>query len=86
MTGRSLGSATTERCTGRTLAQSFDAKLPTTTDELANILAEEPETTLVAGATDVGLWINKDLRDIAPMDRIDEKTPSLHLSFINNII
>ena len=51
----------------RTLAQSVDAKLPTTTDELANILAEEPETTLIAGATDVGLWINKDMRDITPM-------------------
>ena len=51
----------------RTLAQSVDAKLPKTTEELANILAEDPETTLIAGATDVGLWINKDLRDIAPM-------------------
>ena len=51
----------------RTLAQYVDAKLPTTTDELADILAEDPETTLIAGATDVGLWINKDMRDIAPM-------------------
>jgi xanthine dehydrogenase small subunit len=51
----------------KTLAQSVDAKLPTTSDELANILAEEPETTLIAGATDVGLWINKDMRDIAPI-------------------
>ena len=51
----------------RTLAQSVDTKLPTTSDELANILAEEPETTLIAGATDVGLWINKDMRDIAPI-------------------
>ena len=50
----------------RTLEQSVDAKLPTTTDELANILADEPETTL-SGATDVELWINKDMGDIAPM-------------------
>ena len=57
----------------RTLAQSVDAILPTTTDGLANILAKEPETTLISGATDVGLWLNKDMRDIAP------------LAFIHNI-
>lgn len=50
-----------------TLAQSVDPKLPNTADELANILVSEPETTLIAGATDVGLWINKDMRNIAPM-------------------
>ena len=51
----------------KTLGQSLDASLPRTTDELANILAKKPETTLIAGATDVGLWINKDLRNIVPI-------------------
>jgi xanthine dehydrogenase small subunit len=57
-----------------------DAKLPTTTDELADILAEDPETTLIAGATDVGLWINKDLRDIAPMAFIHNITEMEHIA------
>ena len=62
------------------LAQSVDAKLPTTTDELADILAEDPETTLIAGATDIGLWINKDLRDIAPMAFIHNVTEMEHIA------
>jgi len=64
----------------KTLAQSVDAILPTTTDELANILAEDPETTLIAGATDVGLWVNKDLRDIAPMAFIHNIKEMEHLT------
>ena len=42
------------------------AVLPADTDDLADVLASEPTATVVAGATDVGVWINKDLRDIAP--------------------
>jgi xanthine dehydrogenase small subunit len=32
---------------------------PTTSDELARIMAAHPEATIVAGATDVGLWVTK---------------------------
>ena len=42
------------------------AVLPADTDDFADLLALEPEATVVAGATDVGVWINKELRDIAP--------------------
>ena len=35
---------------------------PTTVDALARLYARHPEATLVAGATDVGLWITKQLR------------------------
>ncbi len=41
--------------------------LPQTTDELARWYAAHPDATLVAGATDVGLWVTKDLRDLAPV-------------------
>jgi xanthine dehydrogenase small subunit len=41
--------------------------LPETGDALADLLMATPETTLVAGATDVGLWVTKGLRDIAPV-------------------
>ncbi|MCV2866169.1 xanthine dehydrogenase small subunit [Albidovulum sediminicola] len=37
---------------------------PATADELATWYEAHPEATLIAGATDVGLWVNKDLRDL----------------------
>jgi xanthine dehydrogenase small subunit len=40
--------------------------IPQTPDQLANTLAEHPDATIVAGATDVGLWVNKDHRAISP--------------------
>ncbi len=40
--------------------------VPADEDDLAELLASGPEATVVAGATDVGVWINKDMRDIAP--------------------
>ncbi|MEO1313274.1 MAG: FAD binding domain-containing protein, partial [Pseudomonadota bacterium] len=43
------------------------AFLPATLDSLASWYAENPEATLVAGATDVGLWITKDLRHLRPL-------------------
>ncbi len=42
------------------------AILPTDVDDLAEVLLEHPEATIVAGATDVGLWVTKFLRPIGP--------------------
>lgn len=39
---------------------------PKTSDELAQLYAQNPEATLVAGATDVGLWVTKQFRPITP--------------------
>src|SRR6056297_2671978 len=36
---------------------------PRTTDELAQLYAAHPQATLIAGATDVGLWVTKQLCD-----------------------
>ena len=47
---------------------------PTTTDELANLLRDYPDATLVAGGTDVGLWVTKQhqkLDQIISLERID---------------
>ncbi len=44
-----------------------DAFTPTTTDDLATWYAANPDATLIAGATDVGLWVTKQLRDLAPV-------------------
>ncbi len=38
--------------------------LPADVDDLAAILLQYPEATLVAGATDVGLWVTKFMRDL----------------------
>ena len=62
------------------------AVIPADTDDLAQILSENPKATLVAGATDVGLWVTKFLRDISPavfighlMKDIQVKDGALHL-------
>ncbi|MCB1362686.1 MAG: xanthine dehydrogenase small subunit [Rhodobacteraceae bacterium] len=41
-----------------------DAYRPQDGDELAALYAAHPDATLVAGATDVGLWVTKGLRDL----------------------
>ena len=40
---------------------------PRDSDELANWYLANPDATLIAGATDVGLWVTKQLRDLAPV-------------------
>ncbi|HEX8062867.1 MAG TPA: xanthine dehydrogenase small subunit [Allosphingosinicella sp.] len=54
---------------------------PRTSDALATLLAGHPEARIVAGATDVGLWVTKGLRDlgtvifigdVADLKRIEE--------------
>ncbi|MGX0903968.1 xanthine dehydrogenase small subunit [Roseovarius sp. MBR-79] len=42
------------------------AVLPADVDDLAECLLEHPGATIVAGATDVGLWVTKFLRPIGP--------------------
>ncbi|MEF9602636.1 FAD binding domain-containing protein, partial [Paracoccus sp. PXZ] len=42
------------------------AILPADAADLAQVLAENPNATIVAGATDVGLWVTKFLRNISP--------------------
>lgn len=41
--------------------------LPANVDDLAVVLEENPGATIVAGATDVGLWVTKLMRDISPV-------------------
>ena len=42
------------------------AIIPADTDDLAAVLEEHPQATIVARATDVGLWVTKCMRDISP--------------------
>ncbi|PRY23808.1 xanthine dehydrogenase small subunit [Aliiruegeria haliotis] len=47
--------------------EEAEVALPTSSDELATWYEANPEATLVAGATDVGLWVTKQLRDLSPV-------------------
>ncbi|WP_331375956.1 xanthine dehydrogenase small subunit [Sinorhizobium chiapasense] len=44
--------------------------LPASADDFAAILEADPKATIVAGSTDVGLWVTKFMRDIAPVVHI----------------
>jgi xanthine dehydrogenase small subunit len=41
--------------------------LPASLDDFASLYAAEPHATVVAGSTDVGLWVTKQMRDISPV-------------------
>lgn len=45
-------------------ADDGPAYAPTSSDELAAVYAANPDATIIAGATDVGLWVTKQLRDL----------------------
>ena len=45
--------------------RSFNA--PATTEALAELVAAHPQATLVAGATDVGLWVTKGMKRLDPV-------------------
>ena len=44
-----------------------NAALPRSADELAAWYEAHPDGTLIGGATDVGLWVTKQLRDLGPI-------------------
>ena len=41
--------------------------VPADVDDFAKLLEAEPTATVVAGSTDVGLWVTKHMRDISPV-------------------
>lgn len=68
--------------------ETGDPFLPASSDELATWYAAHPEATLIGGATDVGLWITKELRDLHPvaflsgiaeMKRIEVTDDAIHI-------
>jgi xanthine dehydrogenase small subunit len=61
---------------------------PASLDALCRLLAEHPDATIVAGATDVGLWVTKQLRDlpkivwlgrVAGLDAIEETAAGVRI-------
>ena len=49
-----------------------DLHAPRTLDELAEAYAAAPDSLLLAGATDIGLWVTKELRELPPMIYLGE--------------
>ncbi len=54
--------------------------VPRSADALARVLAAEPTATIVAGSTDVGLWVTKQMRELDPVIFIN------HLTELQSII
>ncbi|WGW05065.1 xanthine dehydrogenase small subunit [Tropicibacter oceani] len=61
---------------------------PETLEELAELSARHPKATLVAGATDVGLWVTKQMRDLGeviflnrcrPLQQIEDAGTTLRI-------
>ncbi|MDA7415302.1 xanthine dehydrogenase small subunit [Xenophilus arseniciresistens] len=45
---------------------------PRTLDELASLRLQHPEARLLAGSTDIGLWVNKQFRDVGDLIHVGE--------------
>ncbi|MEM1076056.1 MAG: xanthine dehydrogenase small subunit [Pseudomonadota bacterium] len=56
------------------------AILPSSLNDFAACLVENPEATVIAGATDVGLWVTKFLRPISPAIFTDHLTELRHIA------
>ena len=41
--------------------------LPASVDDFAQVLENDPDETIVAGSTDVGIWVTKFMREIGPV-------------------
>ncbi|WP_296420050.1 xanthine dehydrogenase small subunit [Pseudooctadecabacter sp.] len=70
------------------LAKKTQIPAPETSDALADWYMTHPEGTLIAGATDVGLWVTKDFRDLGDvaflnrctdLQQIDDQGDSLRI-------
>jgi xanthine dehydrogenase small subunit len=54
--------------------QGETVAMPTSADALADWYGAHPDATLIAGATDVGLWVTKNLRELAPVAFLNQCT------------
>jgi xanthine dehydrogenase small subunit len=52
---------------------------PQSSDELAAWYIQNPDATLIAGATDVGLWVTKDFRDLGQVAFLGAATDLQHI-------
>ena len=62
------------------------AVLPSSVDDFADVYAAHPDATIVAGATDVGLWVTKFMRDISPAIFVDHLRDMSQIDISDNKI
>lgn len=60
--------------------------VPANADDFAAVLDKEPSATVVAGSTDVGLWVTKHMRDISPVIFIGNLEGLCAISEDNDVI
>ncbi len=73
------GATETDHAVGSEGADVPPAFCPTSSDELAEWYLAHPDATLIAGATDVGLWVTKNLRDLSPVAFLNRVTDLQHI-------
>ena len=54
---------------------------PSSSDDLAEWYLKNPQATLIAGATDVGLWVTKQMRDLGPVAFLNGATDLQQIEF-----
>ena len=54
---------------------------PISSDDLADWYVVNPQATLIAGATDVGLWVTKQMRDLGPVAFLNGATDLQQIEF-----
>ncbi|MBC3916561.1 xanthine dehydrogenase small subunit [Undibacterium sp. CY18W] len=64
--------------------QTFYA--PRTLQQLAQVRAEQPQATILAGSTDVGLWVTKQMRDLGNIIYVREVDELQHISEVNGML
>jgi xanthine dehydrogenase small subunit len=61
-------------------------RAPRTVDELASALLSEPDALILAGGTDVGLWVTKHLRDLPTLIYIGDVAELNHITRIDGTL
>ena len=68
-----------ERPEPQALQSRDDIFCPKSSDELAHWYARNPNATLIAGGTDVGLWVTKKMQDLGPIAFISHAQDLRHI-------
>ena len=59
---------------------------PISSDDLADWYVVNPQATLIAGATDVGLWVTKQMRDLGPVAFLNGVTDLQQIEFQGSLV
>ena len=69
-----------------TLATGLGFHAPVSADELARLVQQNPDALLLAGGTDVGLWVTKQLRDLPMLIYVGEAADLKHVREIGGAL